>query len=231
MAIDKEIKKKVIDDWLNAFPQLTLYTQDKLYRIVGSIIIGIELIKLPRTNEYRPHFVIYSLCGNKIGNDVKSCLAGPILLQEYYNKKDFQYDIPYENHNAFFSDALESIRKQTPLLFEDNISLKKLISVLDEYSKTPPLSAAPNSYLQAVLQEAKLRIALSLDIREAQVILDQIKKRAWDVNNFKAFGIEVDKWLQELQKTISNREELLKQIEINKEDKKISKLKSSEIIL
>ncbi|ATL48192.1 hypothetical protein COR50_14045 [Chitinophaga caeni] len=229
MAIDKELKKKVIEDWQNAFPQLTLYAQDKLYKVVGPVIIGLELIKLPRTEEYRPHFVVYSLFGNKMGNDVKACLAGPILLQEYSNKKGFQYDIPYTKHSTFISDVIESVKKQTPLPFDSNISLKKIVSVIDEHSKTPPLSAAPNSYLQAALQEAKLKTALFIGVTEAQSVLEQINKRNWDTNHFKACGVDVNEWLQSLQTTISNRDEFLKQIEANKQDKKISQLKSSEL--
>lgn len=225
MAIDKELKKKVIEDWQNAFPQLSLYAQDKLYKVVGSIVIGLELIKLPRTEEYRPHFVMYPLWKQ----NVKTSIDIPIILKEYYNKKGLQYSIPYEKHSVFFDDVLDSVKKQSPLPFEGNISLKKIIAVLDEYSKTPPLSAAPNSYLQAVLQEAKLKIALSISDVEAQSVLEQIRKKSWDVNHFKACGVDVNEWLQSLKDTVINRDEFLKQIEANKQDKKISQLKSSEL--
>lgn len=224
MAINKEIKKKVIEDWQNSFPELTLYSQDKLYKVVGATIIGLELIKLPRSEEYRPHFVIYPLWKK----DVKANLDTPYVLKEYYNKKGLQYSIPYERHSAFFSDVIDSVMKQNPLSFEGSISLKTLMSVFDEYSKTPPLRASPNSYLQAALQEAKLKIALFIVIAEAQSVLEQIKKRTWDVNHFKACGVDVSSWLQSLQATISNRDEFLKQIQANKQDKKISNLKSSE---
>lgn len=225
MAIDKEIKKKVIEDWQNAFPQLSLYAQDKLYKVVGSLVVGLELIKLPRTEEYRPHFVIYPLWKK----DVKSSLDYPILLKEYYNKKGLQYSIPYEKHSAFFNDVLDSIKRQSPLPFDGNLSSKELMSVLDEYSKTPPLSAAPNSYLQAVLQGDKLKTALFLSSEEAQKVLEQIDKRSWDVNHFKAFGVDANEWLQSLKDTITNRDEFLKQIEANKQDKKIAKLHGSEL--
>jgi hypothetical protein len=224
----KEIKKKISEEWQSAFPQLTLYSQNKFYKVVGAIIIGIELIKLPRTEEYRPHFVMYSLCGNRIGIDLKSCLEGPILLKEYYSKKKLQYSIGFEKHNYFFSDVLESIKAQTILPFEGNISFNKIASVIDEYSKTPPLSAAPNSYLQAALQEAKLKIALFISIEEAQIVLDQINKRSWDLTHFKACGVNVNEWLQSLQTIIINRDKFIKQIEANKQDKKILQLKSSE---
>jgi hypothetical protein len=225
MAVDKEIKKKVIEDWQNAMPQLCLYAQDKLYKVVGSIIVGLELIKLPRAKEYRPHFVIYPLWKK----DVKSNLDYPILIKEFYNKKGLQYSIPYENHSSFFNDVLNSIKKQSPLPFEGNIFLKKLMFLLDDHSQKPPLSAAPNSYLQAVLQEAKLKIALSISSEEAQSILEQINKRSWDVSHFKACGVNVSNWLQSLQEVINNRDEFLKQIETNKQDKKLAKLGSSEL--
>lgn len=113
--------------------------------------------------------------------------------------------------------------------FKGNVSLKKLMFVLDEYTKTPPLSAAPNSYLHAVLQEAKLKIALFIGVTEAQSVLKQINNRNWDTNHFKTCGIDVNEWLQSLQTTISNRDEFLKQIGANKQDKKIAKLYSSEL--
>lgn len=225
MPIDKEIKKKVIEDWQNAFPQLTMYSQNMLYKVVGSCILGIELIKSPHTENYSPYFAIYPIWKK----DVKTSLDYPIFLKDFKNKKGFQYDIPYEKHSVFFDDVLDSVKKQTPLPFEGNISFKKIETSIDVSSKTPPLSAAPNSYLQAVLQEAKLKIALFINSEEAQRVFEQINKRSWDINHFKACGVDVNEWLQSLQATILNKEEFLKQIEINKQDKKIAQLKSSEL--
>lgn len=225
MVMDKEVKKKVIEDWQNAFPQLSLYAQDKLHKVVGATIIGLELIKLARTEEYRPHFVVYPLWKK----DVKASLDFPFILKEYYNKKGLQYSIPYERHSAFFNEVIESVKKQTPLPFDSNISLKKIVSMIDEYSKTPPLSAAPNSYLQAALQEAKLKTALFIGVAEAQSVLEQINKRNWDIDHFKACGVDVNEWRQSLQIAVSSRDEFLRQIEANKQDKRISLLKSSEL--
>lgn len=225
MAIDRTIKKKVTEEWLNAFPQLLKFTQNKLYKVVGPCIIGIELIKSPHKESYSPYFVIYPLWKK----DVKTSLDYPILLKYFKNKKGLEYDIPYEKHTMFFDDVLDSVKKQRPLPFEGNISLKNLMDALEEHSKTPPLSAAPNSYLQALLQEAKLRMALFVSLKEAQNILEQIKKRNWNKNSFNMWKIDLSKWLQSLQDIITNRDEFLKQIEINKQDKKITKLNSSEL--
>jgi hypothetical protein len=225
MAIDKTIKKKVIEDWQNAFPQLTMYAQNKLYKVVGSCILGIELIKSPHTESYSPYFVIYPIWKK----DIKASLDYPIFLSDYKNKKGYQYDIPYEKHSLFFDDVVNSVKNQTPLPFEGKISFNKIVSAIDDISKKPPLSAAPNSYLQAALQEAKLKIALFIGVTEAQGVLVQINKRSWDTNHFKACGVDVSQWLQSLQEVITNRDELLKQIETNKQDKKIAKLQSSEL--
>ena len=225
MAVDREIKKKVTEDWKNAFPQLALYAQNKLYKVVGSCILGIELIKSPHTESYSPYFVIYPIWKK----DVKASLDYPIFLKDFKNKKGFQYEIPYEKHSVFFSDVVDSVKKQTPLPFDGNISFKKIATAIDDSSKTPPLSAAPNSYLQAALQEAKLKIALFISITEAQSVLGQINKRNWDTSHFKACGVDVSQWLQSLQEVITNRDEFLKQIETNKQDKKIAKLQSSEL--
>ena len=91
------------------------------------------------------------------------------------------------------------------------------------------MSAAPNSYLQASLQEAILKIALFIDAAEAQNVLEQIENRNWDENHFKGCGWDVKEWLQSLRTTIFSRDEFLKQVEVNKQNKKIAKLKSSEL--
>ena len=223
--MDKELKQKVNAEWQNAFPLLCFYDQNKLYKVVGPIIIGLELIKSPFTDAYSPYFVIYLLWKESI----KASLEYPILLKNFKNRKGFQYDIPYEKHTVFFDDVVDSITKQGPLSFEGNISFRKVIDILGEYSKTPPLSAAPNSYLQASLQEAILKIALFIDAAEAQNVLEQIENRNWDENHFKACGWDVKEWLQSLRTTIFNRDEFLKQVEVNKQNKKIAKLKSSEL--
>lgn len=227
MAIENETKREVIADWRKAFPQLSFFAQNKLYKAVGPIIIGLELIKSPFTSAYSPYFVIYPLWRKGI----KATFDYPILLKEFKNGKGIQYDIPYEMHRIVFEDVLSSISRQILLSFEGDISFKKLEAVLDEYSKTPPLSAAPNSYLQALLQEAKLKIALSISSEEAQSILEKIRMKNWDLNHFKACGIDFNEWMQSLKNTIINRDEFLKQIEVNRGDKKILQLNSSQLTM
>ncbi len=227
MAEDlKEAKKKVVEEWQNAFPQLTLYSQNKLYKIIGPIVTGIELMKLPRTEEYRPHFVIYPLWKN----NAKECLDVPIILKEYYNRKGLQFSIPYEKHSIYFEEVLGSVKKETPISLAGDVSLKKLFDVIDEYSKMPPLNASPNSYLQAKLQETKLEIALCISSNsEVRNVLAQIQKRKWDIVHFAMWNIDFNEWLQGLKEKVNYSNDFFNRIAVNKQDKKLEKLQQSEL--
>jgi hypothetical protein len=225
MGMDLNIKKKVIEDWQKAFPQLSIFGQNKLYKILGPVILGLELIKLPGVEKYSPYFVMYSLWKENI----KISLEYPILLKGFYDKKGFQYDVPYEGY-SFFKELVKSVENQSPFTFDGDIDLEKIFLVINEYSKTPPLSAAPYSYLQADLKKAKFEIAMYISASEAKKVLQEIEKTTWDVNHFKACGIDLELWLQDLQEKVHNRDGFLSTIEKNKQKKKICKLKKSEIV-
>src|SRR5689334_17085087 len=108
----------VVDEWQKTFPQLTQYSQFQFLKVIGVVIIGIELVKLPRTEQYRPHFVIYPLWKS----DIKSCLDTPIILKEFYNKRGLQYSLPYDTNYIHFEEVLETIKKESPLDFDENIT-------------------------------------------------------------------------------------------------------------
>ncbi len=226
MAVNKETSNAVNIDWENALPQLTLYAKNKLYKRIGPLIAGIELTKLPMTDAYRPHFVIYPLWKK----DLKTSLDHPIILAQYYNKKGLQFSIPYDKHVVFFKDVLEAVKSQSSVSFDNDIDISDLISVFDAHSKKSPLSAAPNSFLQAELQASKLKVMLYASSIKAQAFFPEVAKRSWDVNNFRAFGFDVSQWLQNLSEEIGNREQFLKQIETNQSDRKILRLRSSELV-
>lgn len=226
MAVNKETRNAVNTDWENALPQLTLYAKNKLYKRIGPLIAGIELIKLPMADVYRPHFVIYPLWKK----DVETSLDHPIILTEYYNKKGLQFSIPYDKHEVFFPDVLEAVKSQCPLSLDNDIDVSDLISVFDAHSKKPPLNAAPNLYLQAELQKNKLKVMLYASPIKAQAFFSEVAKRNWDINNFRAFGFDVSQWLQNLSEEIGSREQFLKQIETNQSDRKILRLRSSELV-
>ena len=222
-------KKEILTDWQKEFPELTVYGANKLLKIVGPVIIGLELIKLPRTPEYRPHFVIYSLWGNRMGSDINACLAGPSLLHQFYDQKRFQYFIPYDKHNLMFPQVVKHIADQMPVSFKGDLPLPTLLKVFDAYSKTPVPAAAPNSFLQAGIQDNKLSLALYADQLEAERILTEIIGRNWDLEHFKLVGVDPKVWLDSLREKVRNRDHFLHIINTNKNDKSLKKLQVSEL--
>lgn len=227
MAIDKEIKKKVTEDWLNFFSQLSAFAQNKLYKVVGPCIIGIELIKSPFSDNYSPYFVVYSLWRK----DAKSCLTGPILMGRLRNKKGLQFDIPYEKHTTYFNEAIECFKKQIPVSLNGDVTLKSLFEYVDDMFDDMLIKRS--SAEQAKLFELKFYMALYTENQsQVQNVLNQIQQASknWNMQMFETWYGKFDSWLQGLQESGSSREELLKQIEANKQDKKISQLKRSELI-
>ncbi|TAE39871.1 MAG: hypothetical protein EAY79_05175 [Runella slithyformis] len=228
MAINKEIKQEITKEWLSSIPQLSAFAQNKFYRIVGCCIIGVELIKLPHSGEYRPHFVMYPLWEI----DLKKCLDTPSIYFTIKNNKGLQLDIPYLNHNIYFSEAIKCLKNQTSILLNNNITLKSLFDLVD--NRFNSFLVKSNSAQQAKLFELKFYIALYIGSQsQMQLVLSQIQQASknWNMQMFEIWYGKFDLWLQRLNDKIGNREEFLDQIEANKQDKKIAQLKISEITL
>lgn len=215
-----DAKNKVNEIWQNAFPELTFYAKGKFYKKLGPIIMGLELVQLPRSKNYRPYFVMYPLWKA----DVKSIFEEPIILEEFYNARGGQYSISYENLTATTEEVLDSVRKRIPLKLQGDVALNSVFLAIDRYAKESHLSAAPTSYLQAKLFEAKLYLSLYIDVASASILLDKIRKINWDQNHFKAFNVEVDKWISELKNVVENRNSTLIDIAANKNNPKLSKI-------
>jgi hypothetical protein len=224
--MDNVTTKKVIEDWDNAFPQLSIYAQDKLYKVVGPLIFGLEIIKLPRTEEYRPHFTVYALWENT----VKDCLAYPIYLSEFKDNRGFQYSIPYEQHKLKFNEVAENVKKQLPLPLEGSITIHKMTTVFQDYAKRPPLSAAPNSYFQANSMEARFKSEIYVGSNMAVSTLNEIRRKEWDVAHFKACNVDYKQWVEELDVLIKDPSVFLKKVKVNKLDKKIVQLPEVELL-
>jgi hypothetical protein len=102
-----EIKKKIAADWQMAFPELTKFAQNKLYKIVGPLVTGIDLINIQLSDGYRPYFTIYPLWGNKLGNDVRACFEGLTINNGITDRKGLYLDVPYLKHTNLFAEAVE----------------------------------------------------------------------------------------------------------------------------
>lgn len=227
MAIDKTMQKKIAEDWLGAFPQLTAYSLNKLYKVAGCCGIGIELFKLPfAMDEYRPYFVIYPLWKT----DLKSCLDAPFLMVALHNKKGLQFDIPYSNSHLFLNEAMDCLKKQIPFAMNGDIALKSLFSLIDHHLDN--ILYKSNSAQQAKLLKLKFYISLYEEYK-IHSVLKQIKKRSstWNLQLFEYWYGNFNSWFKNIENQIIHKDNFLRQIEMNKQNKSIRKLYVSEFIV
>lgn len=224
----KAIKRKIAYDWRDAFPEITMYSPSKFYKIVGPTIIGIELIKSPHlAKEYRAYFHCYPLWRESL----KKCLDYPEVLIEIKKASRRQFFVPYDKHDLYFSELCECVRSEIPLSFEGDLRLSNFNDMVEKYALMPPLSASPNSYHQARLRAFQFYVALYLNADLANQVLQQISQRDWNVKHFLAYGIDVEKWLEGMDEALNYRERFLHQIETNRMDGKLKKLKRSELTM
>lgn len=110
--------------------------------------------------------------------DIRECLDIPIILAEFYNKKNFQFDIPYyyDKHLLYFNEVSQIIKKQYPFLLQDDVSVQSMINSINDYSQTKRFSMAPLSYFQAKFLQVKMEIELYKSVAEAQKNLREHKK-------------------------------------------------------
>ncbi|WPV66707.1 hypothetical protein [Chitinophaga sp. LS1] len=226
MTISNSIKKDILNDWSKEFQGLSPYAQNKLYKVIGPFVTGVEIFKLPRADDYRPYFVCYPLWKS----NEKECLEESIILQEIKNKRGLQFNIPYIKHSVFYREAVECAIKQIPISFDRDVSLSNLFDAINNQFSYILIKSSPVQ--QAKLLEAKIFAALYInDMVSIKKVLEEVNKsfQNWRPDLFEwKFG-KPGNWLQGLQKIVNNREGFLKQVKANKQEKKIIKLKSSEL--
>lgn len=220
-------KKEVIQDWNKEFTELSIHSQNKLYRIVGSFIFGIEIITIPGTESYRPIFACYPLWKT----NATQCLEEPIFLQEIINKAGLQFDISMKEHKQYYKEAIEYTKDQAPILVLKEVDLNILFNVINEQFNQTLIKSSPVG--QAKLFSAKFYAALfANDTNSAEKVLKEIfeTSQKWNHNLFEwKFG-KLDEWLQNMQSSLFERSELIKRVNENKKEKKLVKLKFSDLI-
>lgn len=226
-GIMNEFKNKIKNDWIQEFSELSAYTNIRLYKIIGPLIVGLELLHVNFANGYRPHFAIYPLWKENI----KECFKIPIMFIEFKNFKHLQFSIAYEFHERLLFEVQECVKQQLPFFLDGNIKLSEVIDALNKYEQMPPLSAAPTSYLVGYLQEKILELAICQNSeKDIQIMLDKINLSQWNSIHFKACKIDLQNWLQKVNEKSLIKEELIANINRNKLGKKIEKLKFSELL-
>lgn len=210
--------------WINEYKGLTKYKKNKLYSVIGPFVMGIELIKLPRIDKYRPHFVIYSLYGLPTGNTLKDCMSYPILMLEWFNPKGLQYSLDFEED---VTEVIQSLNEFLTFELGEDVVFELILKWLDQIQENPKYKFLIK--LSNLLQ-IRYNLALYYSNERAKLILKEIENSAGKFNNervFKKYG-GFSKWFQEL--ASRDRGEQLKLIEKNKNSKELKKLNFFEII-
>ena len=224
MCIPISIKKKVSQDWLEAYPELSPYKVNKLYKVVGPFIWGIELITLPyQSREYRPHFVGYSLWGN----NEDECMLGPLFMQEISNKKGRQFNIPFSDYDSKNAEAIECTKNQIKTSFDKIVLIKDLLQVINN------LFSSSYSILDH-MSVYKTKFYFALYIGDLNLINETLKEiinvsSDWSPNIFKFRYGTREQFIEKLQNDIINRESFLNLIKLNQGSNKFKKLKISDL--
>lgn len=221
------IKKEIISEWSSYLQDLSIYDQNKLYRLTGAFITGIELCKLPKVDKFRPTFKCYPLWKP----DIKKCWEETVFLIEIKNNRGLQFDIPYADHHTFLEEAVSCTKDQVPVLSQENVSMKQLFEFIDSQFSQTLIKSSPVG--QAKLLEGKLLNALYINDTDAvRYILEEVEtiSKNWKRELFEwKFG-KVEDWIDSLREKTSHRERFLEQIATNKQEKKIAMLKSAALI-
>ncbi len=226
MKISEELKKTISSDWQSQFPDLYPFSKNKLYKIIGPIVTGIEIINIPFLVGYKPHFVIYPLWKSS----PKLCLDHPIVYKCIENENGSQFGIPYAHHGVFFPIAAELAKKQT-INFYGDIPLNALNDFIDILLKDNLVKI--HSGKQAYLFELNFYSELySGSIIQTPAVFSemQIAAKTWNLEHFKYLFGDLEVWLKNCQDNIQNRMEIMNIIYKNRLDNRFSKLPFSELV-
>ena len=228
MSVSTADKKEIANIWMAAYPSLYPYTKDKLYMVLGSFVMGIEIIKLPKVDDYRPHFVLYPLYGNLSGNKLKDCMNYPVILLEFFNNKGLQYSIPYKNSSTLTQEVIKAVAEQLPFKIGGDAKISSILKFVDSQINSKLVKI---QLKQPEFFEVKYYSALYVSEAEAEKVLKQIQKdsKSWDMKQFKTYYGDFDIWYDTLVKT--KRDKFVALIEKNKLDKKLEKLPVSDLVM
>ncbi len=226
--MDKISKKKITELWLQAFPDLRPFAYNKLYKIVGPFIFGLEFINLPHSKYYRVHFVVYPL----YKRDVKDCLLYPVLMFEFYNKRNLQINLPWNNLTVELDEVLSLLKFKLNLWLTPMLTLEDFFVLIDENLRNNPnYNHHPGK--MADLLELKFYAALYVNNTDSlQDVIHQIQNgvKQWDNKLFSNWHGDFTTWFSVLTAKKMEREEFLQQIEAIKQNEKLITLKDDELI-
>ncbi len=219
--------ENIVNDWQKQFPILSRYTSSSLYAKADIILIGLRLDKV-MSDTYRLILEILPLWVQE-----KREISIPGFFVELFNKDGGQFFIKYQLHNYLFEKATEYANQQFGLILRENIRANDIFRLIDSFSST--LIPKHNPIKWHRLFELKLALAFySGQTNLINTIKAEIENETkyWNEKEFNnIFMKSIDEWKNDLYQKMENREMFMKQVHLNLDDKKISKLKRVHILL
>jgi len=216
-------------EWSDEFHGLYPFSKNKLYKIAGPFIIGLELVKIPRIEACKPYFVIYPL----YGKTVKDCWRRSLFLMEFKNSRGRQFEIWYNDKFGQLQLAHEFIKAVLPFnLNEPCIDYDSFIELIDYYLyKYDHGMFRKHSGNRANMFEIKFYAALYAN-KNTHVILEEINidKESWDMILFNNLHGDYHIWYNKLVESLNKLSLLSATIDKNKTEKKIERFPVSELL-
>ena len=135
-------------------------------------------------------------------------------------------------HEYLFEAAVECVNQQFGLILRENIRANDIFRLVDSFSSTLITKHNPINWHRLF----ELKLALAFYSGEADLI-DTVKAeienetKYWNEKEFNhMFMKSIEEWKSDLYQKMENRETIMKQVQLNMDDKKISRLKRIHII-
>ena len=217
-----------MNEWLIEFKELREIKKNKFYKVLGPFLIGIELIKLPRINSYRPYFNISPL----YKDNIEECLNKSLFMVDFKNKKGNQLEIDYEDKFNKLQEVMGIIKDTLTFNLNDkSISYKSLIDFIDHYLYSyNHVMYNTHAGSRAGMFEIKFYATLYCNY-DCQTVLEEISldKMKWDMNIFTNWHGDYNVWLNNLNNDIIDTKSFYQKVQTNKLTNKVKKLLYSEL--
>lgn len=221
MVVSPETKRSVVTDWGRAFPDLRKVGGRRLLRIVGPLLIGLEIVTGPQ-DSYRLYNVVYPLWRKSL----KDCLDYPEVLHELEDERGLQMFIEYKKHEKLSPKVLRSVEGDTLVEFSGNVSLSGLIKSIEKYGQTYMIRAQ-GAHARARLLRFICLCSLYVDRMDLVAnILNTIhaEKSQWDMKRFEALLGDFDEWFNSIVALVESDGKLQEAVDLNANEPKLAKL-------
>ena len=212
--------KNIVNDWKKQYPILSPYTSSALYARADIFLIGLRLDKV-MSDTYRLIFEILPLWVQE-----KRGISIPLFFVELFDKDGGQFFIKYQLHKYLFEEATECANQQFGLILRESIKANDIFRLIDSFSSTLIPKHNPIKWHRLF----ELKLALAFYSGQANLVYttkEEIENETkhWDEKEFNHIFLKsIEAWKIDLYQKMGNKELLMKQVQLNLDDKKISKL-------